>query len=229
MEQTKVQESQILTIISEGETIVKDSLLYLVSKRLLDIIGALIGIIIFSPVFVIVPIMYLFGDNKGPVFFKQIRLAKNGKEFYIYKFRSMVTNAENKLKQDKKLYQKYIANNYKLDQDEDPRITKLGGFLRKTSFDEIPQFFNVLKGNMSIVGPRPVVLDELKEYGNRNHIFLSVKPGITGYWQVSGRSNVGYPERADLELYYAYHRSIKLDIEIIVRTLFVVAARKGAY
>lgn len=205
------------------------SYLYLFIKRCIDIIGALIGLIISSPIFILVSIMYLFGESKGPVFFKQLRYGKNGELFYIYKFRSMVVNADEKLKQNKVLYQKYIKNNYKLEQNEDPRITKVGRFLRKTSLDELPQFINVLKGDMSLVGPRPIVEEELKEYKDKGNDFLSVKPGMTGYWQVSGRSNVGYPERVNLELYYVYNSSLILDLKIIIKTILLVLLRKGAY
>lgn len=205
------------------------SYLYLFIKRCIDIIGALIGLIISSPIFILVSIMYLFGESKGPVFFKQQRYGKNGELFYIYKFRSMVVNADEKLKQNKVLYQKYIKNNYKLEQNEDPRITKVGRFLRKTSLDELPQFINVLKGDMSLVGPRPIVGEELKEYKDKGNDFLSVKPGMTGYWQVSGRSNVGYPERVNLELYYVYNSSLILDLKIIIKTILLVLLRKGAY
>jgi exopolysaccharide production protein ExoY len=204
-------------------------LFYIISKRLIDIMGALIGILLTLPIILVIMGFYLFGENKGPIFFKQIRIGKNGKEFYIYKFRSMVVDADRKLRENTELYNKYIKNNYKLEQHEDPRITPFGRFIRKTSLDELPQFFNVLKGEMSLVGPRPVVKEELKEYGNRQKEFLSVKPGITGYWQVSGRSNVGYPERVDLELYYVYNQSIFLDIKIILNTIWIVLLKKGAY
>ena len=149
--------------------------------------------------------------------------------FNIYKFRSMATNAEQRLKEDPVLYEKYVANNYKLEQDEDPRITSIGRFLRKTSLDELPQLFNVFKGEMSLVGPRPIVAQELKEYKDRKDDLLSVKPGVTGYWQVSGRSDVGYPERVDLELFYVYHRTIWLDIRILFATVISVLLKKGAY
>ncbi|WP_429707258.1 sugar transferase [Bacillus rhizoplanae] len=196
---------------------------------MMDIVGAIVGLIIFSPVFILIPILYMRGDNKGPVFFKQVRIGKNGKEFHIYKFRSMIVNAEQKLKQNQILYKKYIDNNYKLEPEEDPRITNLGRFLRKTSLDELPQFINVLKGDMSLVGPRPVVQEELKEYGSKTSHFLSVSPGLTGYWQVSGRSDVGYPERVDLELHYVYNASLFFDIKILFLTVVNVVLRKGAY
>jgi exopolysaccharide production protein ExoY len=205
------------------------SKLYAITKRTIDIVGAIIGLILTSPLFLIISIFYLFGESKGPIFFKQVRVGKNGKRFYIYKFRSMIVNAEEKLKANKELYEKYLRNNYKLEPHEDPRITKLGRFLRKTSLDEIPQLINVLKGEMSLVGPRPVVQEELKEYGVKVGEFLSVKPGLTGYWQVSGRSEIGYPERVNLELYYVYNQSLLLDIKIILKTVWMVLLKKGAY
>lgn len=203
--------------------------IYLFVKRLMDILGATIGIVISSPFFLIISLLYLFGDNKGPVFFKQVRIGKDGKEFKIYKFRSMVVNAEEKLKANKLLYKKYIQNSYKLEPEEDPRITNTGRFLRKTSLDELPQLFNVLKGDMSLVGPRPVVAEELEEYSYRKPDFLSVQPGVTGYWQVSGRSEVLYPERVDVELYYVYNQSLLLDVKILIKTVLVVILRKGAF
>ena len=141
----------------------------------------------------------------------------------------MVVNADEKLKSNKELYGQYLKNNYKLEQFDDPRITKVGRVLRKTSLDELPQLINVLKGEMSIVGPRPIVKDELKEYKHLKGDFLSVKPGITGYWQICGRSDVGYPERVDLELYYIYNQALLLDIKIILKTIIVVIFKKGAY
>jgi exopolysaccharide production protein ExoY len=205
------------------------SKLYAITKRAMDIIGAITGLILTSPLFMIISILYLFGDSKGPIFFKQVRVGKNGKRFHIYKFRSMIVNAEEKLKADKELYQRYLKNNYKLEPHEDPRITNLGRFLRKTSLDEIPQLINVLKGEMSLVGPRPVVVEELREYGNRVDEFLSVKPGMTGYWAVSGRSDINYPERVNLELYYVNNQSLWFDMKILVSTVITVLFRKGAY
>ncbi|WP_409306114.1 sugar transferase [Peribacillus sp. SCS-155] len=196
---------------------------------MLDIIGALTGLVVFLPFFLLIIPAYMVGEAKGPILFKQKRVGKNGEIFFIYKFRSMVVNAEEVLKKNKQLYAKYVKNNYKLEQSEDPRITKVGRFLRKTSLDELPQLINVLKGEMSLVGPRPVVLDELKEYGARTSDFLSVSPGLTGYWQVSGRSDIGYPERVDIELYYVYHQSLKLDIIILLKSVLFVVLRKGAY
>ncbi|WP_437832352.1 sugar transferase [Niallia taxi] len=202
---------------------------YSISKRLIDILGSLFLIIITIPIYVVVGLFYMNGENKGPIFFKQVRIGKNGNKFHIYKFRSMVVNAEEKLKSDNKLYQKYLDNSYKLEPEEDPRITKVGRFLRATSIDEIPQLINVLKGEMSLVGPRPIVEEELVEYGKRTREFLSVKPGITGYWQVSGRSDIDYPERVDVELYYVNKASFLFDIKILLKTVSIVILRKGAY
>lgn len=202
---------------------------YLFIKRIVDIIGALMGLLVTSPFFIIISLLYLVGENKGPVIFKQIRVGENGREFKIYKFRSMVVNAEEKLKANELLFKKYVENSYKLEPEEDPRITRTGRFLRKTSLDELPQLINVLKGDMSLVGPRPVVVEELDEYGNRVSDFLSVKPGVTGYWQVSGRSNVHYPERVDVELFYVYNQSLSLDIKILFKTVQVVILKKGAF
>ncbi len=212
-----------------SEDIKQAGVIYIFLKRCMDILGAIVGLIIFSPLFILIPILYMKGEARGPVFFKQVRIGKEGKEFYIYKFRSMVVDAEKKLKKNEILYKKYIENNYKLEPEEDPRITGIGRFLRQTSLDELPQFINVLKGDMSLVGPRPVVKEELDEYGDKVRDFLSVKPGVTGYWQVSGRSEVGYPERVDLELYYCYHCSLILDVKIIFKTIIDVILKKGAY
>lgn len=170
-------------------------------------------------------------EPKGKIFFKQKRLGKDGDFFYIYKFRSMRMNADVHLKSDEILYAKYVKNGYKLDQNEDPRITKLGKFLRKTSLDELPQLLNVIMGNMSLVGPRPIIEEELDEYKktNTDKLFLKMKPGITGIWQTSGRSNVGYPERVFLELSYLKKQSIVFDIFILWKTMLKVLISDGAY
>ncbi|ALC82648.1 MULTISPECIES: sugar transferase [Bacillus] len=207
----------------------KQSFLYLAIKRVVDIIGALAGLVVTAPMFILISLLYLFGDNKGPVFFCQNRVGKNGRIFKMFKFRSMIVNAEAVLKNNKDLYNKYLQNNYKLIPDEDPRITKIGRFLRKSSLDELPQLINVLKGEMSLVGPRPVIQEELKEYNHRLKDFLAVKPGVTGYWQICGRSQVGYPERANLEFYYIDHQGFKLDLRIIFNTFILVITRMGAY
>ena len=207
----------------------KQSMVYLFFKRLTDIILSILALICFSPIFLFVWVASLHGDNKGPVFFKQTRIGKNGKPFKIYKFRSMVEHADEILHADKELYQKYVDNNYKLEPDEDPRITRLGAWLRRTSIDEIPQFLNILRGEMSIIGPRPIVKEELQEYGDRVDKFLSVKPGAMGLWQASGRSNIGYPERCDLELEYVDKASYWFDTKIMFKNIISIFKTEGAY
>lgn len=202
---------------------------YLFIKRAMDIFLSICALIVLSPIFITVWILDKIGDNKGPVIFKQMRIGKNHEPFYIYKFRSMIVDADDVLHADSVLYEKYVANNYKLEPDEDPRVTRLGAWLRKTSIDEIPQFVNILKGDMSLIGPRPVVQEELREYGDSVDKFLSVKPGAMGYWQASGRSNIGYPERCKVELYYVDHASLKFDLEIVFKNLVSIIKSDGAY
>ena len=226
--QNQIEETES-TEIMEKSQIKKQSLTYLFFKRLTDIVLSLLALICFSPVFLGFWIANRFGDNKGPLFFKQTRIGKNGKPFKMYKFRSMIVNADEMLHSNIELYEKYVENNYKLEPDEDPRITNLGRWLRRTSIDEIPQFINILKGDMSIVGPRPVVKEELKEYGDRVDKFLSVKPGAMGLWQASGRSNIGYPERCDLELSYVDHASYWYDVKIMFKNIISIFKNTGAY
>ena len=202
---------------------------YLFAKRVTDVVLSVIALILLSPVFLVIWLLDSFGDNKGPVFFKQTRIGMHHQPFKIYKFRSMIVNADEILHQDPELYQKYVANNYKLEPEEDPRITRLGRILRKTSLDEIPQFINILKGEMSLIGPRPVVKEEVEIYGDRADKFLSVKPGAMGLWQSSGRSNIGYPERCDLELSYVDHASYWYDCRILFKNLISIFKSTGAY
>jgi lipopolysaccharide/colanic/teichoic acid biosynthesis glycosyltransferase len=201
---------------------------YLCVKRLFDVVISILALVGLSPIFLIVWMLNVINrSDRGPLFYRQIRIGLNGKKFGMYKFRSMVVNAEQKLYKNKKLYKKYIDNNYKLKPEEDPRITKLGAFLRKTSVDEIPQFINVLKGDMSLVGPRPVIEAELKEYDKDK--LLSVKPGAMGMWQAVGRSEVGYPERANIEMSYINNASIFLDMKIMFGNVVNIFKGKGAY
>lgn len=204
---------------------------YRLAKRSLDIVGGVIGLIPFGIAYGVLFIPYKVGSNKGQMIFKQKRIGENGELFSIYKFRSMRVNADQILQADEELHQKYIANGYKLEPNEDPRITKLGRFIRKTSIDELPQFINVIKGNMSLVGPRPIVTEELEEYKKAGKVseFLSMKPGITGVWQTAGRSNVGYPDRVFLEISYAKKNSIRFDLKVIGKTIVKVFKKEGAY
>ncbi|MCT8390120.1 sugar transferase [Leuconostoc holzapfelii] len=202
---------------------------YLIAKRLIDIVFALLGLIVLSPIFLIVYILLKVDQPKSPAFFKQQRVGRYGKTFDIYKFRSMVPNAEEILKSDSALYEKYVANGYKLPTKEDPRITKLGAFLRRSTIDELPQFWNMLIGDMSLVGPRPIVAEELKEYGDQVDLFLSVRPGALGLWQASGRSLIEYPERTQIELEYVANAGFFYDISIVFRNVIAIFKSKGAY
>lgn len=203
---------------------------YIFMKRMLDIILSSIGIIIFSIPMLLIVLLIKIEDSKGSSFFKQERYGLKGKRFSIMKFRTMITGAERILEEDKVLYEKYIFNGYKLPEGEDPRVMKIGSFLRKSSLDELPQLFNVLKGEMSFVGPRPILDQELQnEYGTNKNLFLSVKPGITGYWQAYGRSNITYPKRTEMELFYINNTSLMFDMKIIMKTIISVIRREGAY
>ena len=200
---------------------------YLVLKRIFDILFFVIGLICLSPVFLVVAIIIRTSD-KGPAFYSHKRIGLNGKEIKIYKFRSMVKDSDNL---DKWLNQKQkesLKNEFKV--VNDPRITKFGHFLRKSSIDEIPQLFNVLIGNLSLIGPRPIVRKELENYGNCVNKLLCVKPGLTGYWQAYARNNVTYEngERQSMELYYIDHQSLWLDIKIFFKTIVTVINKDGA-
>ena len=203
---------------------------YLFAKRFFDIVGSIIGVAILIPVTVAVWIARIvLKENDGPLFYEQLRYGKNGKMFRLYKFRSMCMNADEKLEKylkENEEARKEFEETQKL--DNDPRITKLGAFLRKTSLDELPQMINILFGQMSFIGPRPVIKKEIERYGKNKNKFLSVKPGLTGYWQVNGRSNTTYKERMELELYYVDHQSLWLDAKIFFKTFKAVFSREGA-
>lgn len=192
----------------------------------MDICGALIGLICLSWLFLIVALLIKLEDPKGPVFFKQVRVGKDGKEFYMYKFRSMVTNAEELLESLLHLNETTGAM-FKM--KNDPRVTKIGRFIRKTSIDELPQLWNVLKGEMSLVGPRPPLPREVAQYTEYDKQRLLVTPGCTGLWQISGRSNVGFKEMVELDLQYIRNRSILFDLKIILKTVLVLFGSKDAF
>ena len=194
-------------------------------KRIMNLLCSFVGVIVLSPFFLIISI-FIKGTSKGPVFFVHERVGLNGRKFKLIKFRTMVNNAEEMIASFSPEQKKEWEENYKL--KDDPRITKIGKFLRRTSLDELPQLINILKGDMSIVGPRPVVDEELNWYGDKKDKLLSVKPGLTGWWAVNGRSNVPYPERCDLELYYVDHISFALDVKIILKTLGAIIKKDGA-
>ncbi|MCU9809884.1 sugar transferase [Paraclostridium sp. AKS46] len=195
-------------------------------KRLLDIIGSTLGIIIFSPIFLLVSIAIKIEDPKGKIIFGHKRVGLKGEEFKCWKFRSMVHNAEEVLSNLSPEQKKEYSETFKL--KNDPRITKVGNFIRKTSLDELPQLINILVGEMSIVGPRPIVTKELDFYGEYAQYLKTVKPGLTGLWQVSGRSDTTYEERVDLDMEYIIKRNTVLDIYIILMTVIKVIKREGA-
>lgn len=198
---------------------------YLALKRFIDILGSTIGILILSPIFIIICIAIKF-DSPGPVVFGHVRKGKGGKDIKVYKFRTMYSNSneifENFTPQQKEEYYK----NFKL--DNDPRVTKLGGFLRKTSLDELPQLFNILKGDMTIIGPRPIVEKEVEKYGDKAEKLFSVVPGLGGYWQANGRSDTTYEERVEMDMYYIDHMCFTLDAKILFQTIFSVLKGEGA-
>ena len=197
--------------------------LYLFLKRVIDIVVSLLGIVFLLPIFLIVAIAIKLEDPKGKVFFSQLRCGKNNQLFPMYKFRSMVSNAEELLK----LLNEMDGPAFKI--KEDPRITKVGKFIRKTSIDELPQLFNVLKGNMSLVGPRPPIPSEVVEYNDYQMQRLLVKPGLTCIWQVSGRNNVGFEEWIDMDLHYIENRNIFMDLKLIFMTVGVLFGDENAY
>lgn len=202
----------------------ESKLMYNFVKRFIDIFCSGLGIILLSPVFIIVGTIIKL-DSKGPVIFSQKRVGKDGKEFKMYKFRSMVVNAE-ELK--KKLMHQNEMSGPMFKMKDDPRITKIGKFIRKTSIDELPQLINVLKGEMSLVGPRPSLPKEVAQFEPWMMRRLDVKPGLTCYWQVSGRNNIDFDDWMKLDIKYVEDRSIKLDIKLIFKTFFVLFGDKNA-
>ena len=198
-------------------------------KTIFDYVLTITGTIVISPILIVIA-LWIYKDSPGPVIFKHRRIGKNGKEFNCYKFRSMCVDAKEKLEELLKTNPEAKAEwekDFKL--KNDPRITKSGAFLRKTSLDELPQIFNVLKGEMSLVGPRPIIKDEMVRYGEYINDYLMVKPGITGMWQVSGRSDTDYKQRVQLDSWYVRNWSIWLDAMLLWRTMKIVAQCKGAY
>lgn len=208
------------------ELVSNTSTIYLFLKRLIDIIGALFGIILLSPVFIIVSILIKLEDPKGGIVFAQKRNGKDAKVFKMYKFRSMVYNAEELLK-DLKDKNEMDGPVFKI--KDDPRITKMGKFIRKTSIDELPQLFNVLKGEMSLVGPRPPLPREVEQYNEYQMQRLSVTPGLTCYWQVGGRNDIDFDQWVELDLQYIRERNLWVDIKLIFKTALVLFGDKNAH
>lgn len=219
-----MEEVQKNTATIQSIDIYNRSIVYYFIKRILDLCGALGGIIFLSPIMLIVAIAIKI-DSRGPVFFTQERVGKNGKKFRMYKFRSMVINAEEILD---KLKDKNEMTGPMFKMKEDPRITKIGKFIRKTSIDELPQLFNVLKGEMSLVGPRPNLPREVAKFSEYHKLKLLAKPGLTCYWQVMGRSSIGFEEWMKLDVRYIEERSIWVDVKLIFRTVWVLFGDENA-
>lgn len=205
---------------------------YEIVKRVMDVIISVFALIFLFPIFLVLAVLIKLGDG-GPFLYSHERVGRNGMKFRLFKFRSMVEDADELLFSDPELYKQMRSGTHKL--ADDPRVTKIGHFIRKSSLDELPQFWNVLKGEMSFVGPRAVQPDELERYhlehpenGASLKLLLSVKPGITGLWQVTGRSTVSFDERISIESIYATKRSLLLDLWIILRTPLAVLQAKGA-
>lgn len=200
--------------------------MYSIMKRTIDIVGSLSGLLLLSPLFVIIAILIKWEDPKGSVFFYQTRIGKNEKPFRMYKFRSMLTGAEDKLKE---LLAKNEISGAMFKMKDDPRITKIGKLIRKTSIDELPQLLNVLRGEMSLVGPRPPLTREVAEYTEYDKQRLTVTPGCTGLWQVSGRNNLNFKQMVELDLTYIEKRCIWFDIKILFKTVRAVVGSQDAY
>lgn len=199
------------------------------AKRLLDILGGFCGLIVLIPLTIGIWIANKIAKDNGPIFFTQERIGKNGKMFKMYKYRSMVVDSEEKLKQ-------YLEENEEARKEfkiykklkNDPRITKVGKFIRKTSLDEFPQFINVLKGEMSLVGPRPYMEREKEDINGFFKYITSCKPGITGLWQTRGRSNTTFTDRLTMDMNYYYNHTLKTDIKLLYKTVEKVVKKEGA-
>ena len=235
-----VKEKAVEIIVSNNETALEqpqqyipektDSLLIRkILKRLIDILGGIVGTFVLIPLTIGIAIVNLICKDNGPIFYSQYRMGKNGKLFKMYKYRSMVVGADEKLKkyleeneEARKEYKKYKKLKH------DPRVTKVGEFIRKTSLDEFPQFINVLKGDMSLVGPRPYLEREKEDMNGYYKYITTFKPGLTGLWQISGRSDVDFATRIDLDMQYYYNHSLKGDIKILFKTAMKLVKREGA-
>ena len=220
--------------VLQGDRLISRSLQSLdgeLFKRLFDILFSLSVLILFAPVYLLLAFLIALSSS-GPIFYVQERVGKNHKRFYCLKFRTMVENADDlllEIMENSPHLRQEFEDNFKLKQD--PRITWIGRFLRMTSLDEFPQFWNVLKGDMSVVGPRPLVEEELPRYGRHINKILTIRPGITGLWQVSGRNDIPYPRRVQIDLYYANDKNLWMDMWILFKTIGVVIFPKnnGAY
>jgi exopolysaccharide biosynthesis polyprenyl glycosylphosphotransferase len=210
-----------------------------IAKRAFDIVGAVCAVAVLWPVFLGVALAVKLRDPSGPILYRHRRLSRNGKPVDVIKFRTMLWRYcdgpgrpyKTALDTFKAMGRSDLIAEFEVSQkvEDDPRVSRLGRVLRRTSFDELPQIFNVLKGDMSLVGPRPIVAGELAHYGDSTAIFLALKPGITGLWQISGRSDISYDDRVKLDIYYVEHWSLLLDLRILTKTALAILSGKGAY
>ena len=235
-----VKEKEAEIIVSNNETALVQPQQYIPEKtdslligknfkRLIDILGGIVGTIVLIPLTIGIAIANLICKDNGPIFYSQYRMGKNGKLFKMYKYRSMVVGADEKLKkyleeneEARKEYKKYKKLKH------DPRVTKVGEFIRKTSLDEFPQFINIIKGDMSLVGPRPYLEREKEDMGEAYTTIIKCKPGLTGKWQVSGRNGVTFEDRLNMDIDYYNNRTIKGDIKIILKTIAKTIKKEGA-
>ncbi len=220
---------QEVTLREKKKIAIEEGEVYRGLKRIADIVGAIVGIIITIPLSLIVFIANVITGDNGNIFYTQNRIGKNGKNFKMYKFRSMVIGAD-------EILQEYLDSNpeakeeYRINKKlkDDPRVTKVGKFIRKTSIDEFPQFINVLKGEMSLVGPRPYLPKEIEDMGEYYQYVIKLRPGLTGLWQISGRNDVSFQQRLELDKEYLEKRSIFMDLKILTKTILKVFKKEGA-
>lgn len=213
-----------ITEVNYEVSVEKSRVLYRLMKRLVDIVFSVLGLLLISPVIIIISLLIKI-DSKGPIVFSQTRVGKNGREFKMYKFRSMVVNAE-ELKEELEKQNEMSGPMFKI--KEDPRITRIGRILRKTSIDELPQLINVIKGDMSLVGPRPSLPNEVKQFDHWMLKRLEVRPGLTCYWQVMGRNDIDFEDWMRLDVKYVKNRSFFVDIKLILKTILVLFGDKHA-
>lgn len=226
LEETITEEQVAEEVVEKVST---KMMTYLIIKRLFDILVGLIGVVLTIPFAMVIKVAYLCTGDLSSIFYSQTRIGKNGKKFKLYKIRSMVKDADKVLERTLELdpiLKEEWEQNQKL--ENDPRITKIGKIIRKLSIDELPQFLNILKGDMSLIGPRPLVVGELDSHNGNHEIYEKVKPGITGWWACNGRSATTYKKRLELEYYYANNCSLLLDIKCIFLTIKAVLFRDGA-
>lgn len=221
LEKDNIESGSIMLKIRKG--------IYFFSKRIIDIIAGLVGVVLLVPMTIVIKLISIFSGDFKSIFFTQERIGINGKSIKIFKYRSMVPNAEQLLEElmekDPKIKEEYLTNK-KL--ENDPRITRVGKIIRKCSIDEFPQLINVLIGNMTLVGPRPYLPREKEDMGKYYDYVITCKPGITGLWQVSGRSDVSFKNRLKLDKKYATERNFKMDAKIFFQTFSTVIGKKGA-